>query len=222
MLQVGIKCLVDNSDQKKKSVCHIQEMRPQKKTCVVFDETSGENRLVPYSAIETIPSVSWLVPNYSSRFRSDKKRKRNWHSNDLGKSNNKCSILNEDDLHGIHYFTKTLHIPQQYCEYITHPQYSSNRFSKNDETSGGGNNKNVPTKKSNQSGEKVMKADNVKNVPAKRSNMTVESKSGGTELLNVEFEPHVHYGNTGNMGFIDTSCLPPHMDRGEPTMGHGE
>lgn len=199
-------------------------MRPQKNSCVVFVETLGENRVVPFSAIKTIPSVSWMVPNYQNRYRSEKKRKRNWHPNDLCKSNNNnCSKLSEDAFDDIHYFTKTLHIPQQYCEYITQPQYSANRFSKNDETSGGNNqpnNKNVPTKKSNQGGEKLIKADNAKNAPAKRSGTTAETKPGKTELLNIEFEPTVHYGSQANMGYIDTSNTVTfsHMDRGDMPM----
>lgn len=69
-------------------------MRPHKNSCVVFVETMGENRVVPLSAIKTIPSVSWMVPNYQSRGRSEKKKKRNWHLNEL--SSNKCSKINDD------------------------------------------------------------------------------------------------------------------------------
>lgn len=187
-------------------------MRPQKDSCVVFVETLGETRVVPISAIKTIPSVSWMVPNYQSPNRSEKKRKRNWHLNEL--ANKKCSKIKDS----LNYLTKTIHIPQQYCEYITHPQYgSTNRFSKTDETGGGNNqanNKNVPAKKSNQGGEKLMKADNAKNAPAKRSGATAETKSGKPETLNVEFEPRVHYGN--HMTYMDSNAVTfQHMERAD-------
>lgn len=202
-------------------------MGPQKNTCIVFVETLGEKREVPISSIKTIPSVSWMIPNY--RNRSDKKRKR-YQSDELCKSNGKYSKMNEDAFHDFHYFTKTLHIPQQYCEYITQPQYNTTRYSKTDETGGGNNNqqpntKNVPTKKPNQGGEKIMKADNGKNVPAKRQTTADTTKASKTELLNVEFEPHVHYGSQANMGYVDTTSgvAYTHMERVDiegSTIGH--
>lgn len=195
-------------------------MSPQENSCLVFVETLGETRVVPFAAIKTIPSVSWVVPNYQNRHRSDKKRKRNWHSNELSyKSYSKYSKNDEDVYHGIHYFTKTLHIPQQYCEYITQPHYGTNRFAKNDENGGGNNqssNKNAPTKKSN-AGDKLAKVDNAKNASAKRAGTTAETKSGKADAQNVEFEPHVHYGNPTNMGYVDpTNTITfQHMERGD-------
>lgn len=241
-----MKCLVANvGETEKLSICHIQEMCPHKNSCVVFVESLGETRTVPTSDIETLPSVAWMVSNQSGRYRSNKKRNRNkWSSAELHKFDDhvgdKC--LNNIDEHAsldIRYFTKTLHIPQQYHDYIANPLYTSNRFSKNDESGGGGgggnnqqpnnnnNNKNNGhAKKTNQiqgqGGEKLMKPDNGKNATPKRSNNAAgETKSGKPDLLNVEFEPHIHYGNQSSMGYIDTTSTVTYtqMDRADMDAG---
>ncbi|XP_037028309.1 protein ovarian tumor locus-like isoform X2 [Bradysia coprophila] len=235
-LQVGVKCIIDNIDPNhKSSYCHIQEMRPQKNSCVVYVETLGDYRLVPISAIQTIPSVTWMVPtNPQHRYRTDKKRKRNSNngrSNELCKLSYKCSKIEDDEAYlDIRYFTKPMHIPDQYHEYITQPQYASNRWSKNDENAGGNNqpNKNAPAKKSNQNpggGEKSMKPDNNKTSTAKRPNPTADPKTTGktgAELANVEFEPRVHYGNPTNMPYVERSnaaVVFSHMDNVEMDVG---
>lgn len=196
-------------------------MRPEKNSCVVFVEDLGENRIVSLKEIKTMPSVSWMVPSYQGGYRSDKKRKRNWPSNENYKTNNKRLSKIKDDIfhhHDIEYFTKPMHIPQQYCEIIAHPMFT-NRFSKNDETGGNNqqNNKNVQTKKTNTgAGDKPMKTENAKNASAKRS--TTDTKSGKTDLANVEFEPHSHYGNQPNIGYtnVDTNAVTyPHMERAD-------
>lgn len=178
------------------------------------------------SAIKAVPNVSWMLPARNGRYRPEKNRKRdnNYRPNEHTCKANKWSKVDDEAYLGIHYFTKTLHIPQQYCEYVAQPQYTSTRYSKNEETGAGNNNQpsnknGGQAKKSNQGGgEKTMKTDNnTKNLQTKRSGGVVESKSGKTDTLKLEFEPHVHYGNQGGLGGYDTSNTVTfqHMDRGD-------
>lgn len=189
-----------------------------------------------------------LPTSPQNRYR-DKKRKRNnsdnnnrVHSNELCKLGHKISKNDDDESYmDIRYFTKPMHIPSQYHEYITQPQYASNRWSKTDETTGNNNqanSKSVPPKKSNQnqgSGEKSVKAENNNNkcAPAKRPNPTTEPKTSGktgTELATVEFEPRVHYGSQTNMPYVDRSnatVVFSHMDNldmegGPMAQGYGK
>lgn len=190
------------------------------KECLVFVETLGENRVVPFSAIRTIPSLSWMIPNYQCRHRSEKKKKRNWHLNEP--NNKKLAKINEDLYNDMDYLTKPWHIPQQYIECIANPQYGA-RYSKNDENGGGNNqqnNKNVQTKKQNAAaGDKLMKSENNKNASSKRPVATAEPKPGKTEPQNPEFEPRIHYASQPNMGYtnMDANVVPfqHNMERGD-------
>ncbi|KAJ6637462.1 Protein ovarian tumor locus [Pseudolycoriella hygida] len=208
-LQVGIKCLVDDieKNQKESYYGHIQEILPHN-SCVVFVETLGEYRIVPFSSIKKLPNVSWLLPTSNQKNnRSEGKKKRG--SKSSGKCSNKNCQITDQSLKSLQYFTKPIHIPQQYCEFVAQPQYSSSRYSKNDENNGGNsqtNNKIVPSnKKSNQGGgEKTMKADVGKNTAPKGRSAT-ENKPAKPEMCNIEYEPPIHYGSSGNMGYIDSS-----------------
>lgn len=223
-----------------------------KNSCVVYVETLGEYRIVPISAIKTIPSVTWMLPTQQqNRHRSDKKRKRSSSNNnnteqwnEMCKLGYKHSKLNDEETQlDLRYFTKTMHIPDQYREYITLPQYSSSRWSKNEENTGvtnSSNTKNVPAKKPNQNqaqsaAEKPsVKVDNSnKNTIAKRPNPSAEppkttGKTTGNDLPNVDY---VHYAasQTTHMPYVDRSntVLFSHMDNVEldgsnMTQGYGK